>query len=301
MLVVALSLLAGVTHAETTKPTRPAAQTKQTKQPTKQPTKSTKAKATKPTTKKSTASKTKQTRSKRAAKSKGTRVGKKDSRVPTRSTGGNMPRGWSWPPNAAMVSAAKKCQAKLDDLAVTWKPAQRDGHIAAPITTDMTFGGVKYVPVYRKGPFTFDCHLAVALETFGKDLFDLGVREVHFGSIFRWSKVRVGGRTKNMLSRHALGLAMDIVAFVDDTGRVAGIQRDYPKDDVLLLNVEKQVNLSGKFRLLLTPKNDPASHSDHFHLEANPDFRPMPPAPVPASDDVSAQLHDHGNEEPALP
>ena len=32
------------------------------------------------------------------------------------------------------------------------------------------------------------------------------------------------------------------------------------------------INDSGNFRLVLTPKNDPISHKDHFHIEANPDY-----------------------------
>ncbi|HSN29643.1 MAG TPA: extensin family protein, partial [Kofleriaceae bacterium] len=103
-------------------------------------------------------------------------------------------------------------------------------------------------------------------------LYELGVREVRVGSTYRWSKVRVGGTTKNMLSRHALGLAMDVVSFVDDQGREAVVSRDYKDGDELLLGIERAVDESGTFRLVLTPKNDPISHKDHFHIEANPDY-----------------------------
>ena len=75
-----------------------------------------------------------------------------------------------------------------------------------------------------------------------------------------------------MLSRHALGIALDIVSFVDDSGREVNVKKDYRRDDELLLGIERAVNDSGQFRLLLTPKNDPKSHADHFHLEANPDY-----------------------------
>ena len=27
-----------------------------------------------------------------------------------------------------------------------------------------------------------------------------------------------------------------------------------------------------QFRIMLTPRNDPKSHHDHFHIEANPDY-----------------------------
>jgi hypothetical protein len=65
---------------------------------------------------------------------------------------------------------------------------------------------------------------------------------------------------------------MDIVEFVDDTGRLANVQQHYTLGDPLLIAIEQTVNASGKFRIVLTPKNDPKSHHDHFHIEANPNY-----------------------------
>jgi hypothetical protein len=65
---------------------------------------------------------------------------------------------------------------------------------------------------------------------------------------------------------------MDVVSFVDDAGRESVVAKDYKDGDELLLSVERAVNDSGVFRTVLTPKNDPISHKDHFHLEANPDY-----------------------------
>jgi len=190
----------------------------------------------------------------------------------------NMPRGFTWPPSPQMLEAEKACETRLDAAGVTWKPAERDGRMVDAITIEhMTLGGINYVNAWGgKGPYKLDCQLAVALETIGTELFALGVREVRFGSIYRWSKVRAYGKTRNLLSRHALGLAMDVVSFVDANGRVATVKTDYPNDDVLLLAIEQTVNGSGKFRIVLTPKNDPVSHSDHFHLEAASDFTATP-------------------------
>jgi len=190
-----------------------------------------------------------------------------------RASGDNMPRGFTWPPSPAMTDAEAACEHELDDDAVAWKPASRDGHIADAVTIeDGTLGGIAYVPVYGKGPYKLDCQLALALATIGPELHAAGVREVHFGSIYRWSNVRVGGKTKHVLSRHALGLAMDVVSFVDDRGREANVAKDYRHDDALLLDVEHAINASSSFRLVLTPRNDPISHKDHFHLEANPSY-----------------------------
>ena len=106
----------------------------------------------------------------------------------------------------------------------------------------------------------------------GPELVKVGVREVRYGSIYRNTNVRVHGTTKPILSRHALGLAMDIKAFVDDKGRVANVELDYLKGDQLLHAIEDTVNSSKKFRIVLTPGNDPISHYDHFHIEAAVDF-----------------------------
>jgi hypothetical protein len=189
----------------------------------------------------------------------------------------NMPAGWTWPPSQAMEALEQSCEAKLDEAGVRWTSAQRDGRIPDAITIgDSKLGGIAYTGIYGNGPFKMDCQLALALENVGTDLYALGVREVRFGSLYRWSNVRVGGKTHDVLSRHALGLAMDVVSFIDESGHEAVVGKDYKRGDELLLEIEKMINDSGKFRLVLTPKNDPLSHKDHFHLEANPDYSAPP-------------------------
>ena len=99
------------------------------------------------------------------------------------------------------------------------------------------------------------------------------VHEVAFGSVYRNTLVRFGGVRGKALSRHALGLAMDIVSFTGADGRVVAVESEYPKKDWLLLAIENLVDHDKDWRILLTPKNDPISHKDHFHLEASVDFR----------------------------
>jgi hypothetical protein len=190
-----------------------------------------------------------------------------------KANGSNMPRGFTWPPSRAMLDAERRCERALDAAGVRWHRASRDGRIVDAMTIDAaTLGGIAYTPVFGNGPYKLDCQLALALVTIGPELVAAGVREVRFGSIYRWSQVRVGGKTKNALSRHALGLAMDVVSFVDGDGREARVARDYTGGDPLLLEVERTIDASRAFRLVLTPANDPISHSDHFHLEANPSY-----------------------------
>lgn len=203
------------------------------------------------------------------------------SRTPSRSTlknVKNMPRGYEWPPSKQMLLAEKGCREELETSGVKFKQAKREGRMVSALTIDpdadghIVLGGIKYKSAWRNPPYKMDCQLALALHDFGPELFASGVREVKFGSIFRWTNVRVNGETKPILSRHALGIAMDIVSFSDETGREANVKDDYPLGDPLLLAVETAVAASGRFRTLLTPRNDPASHSDHFHIEAFVDY-----------------------------
>lgn len=187
--------------------------------------------------------------------------------------GSNMPRGFTWPPSPRMRDAAAACEHGLDDAGVAWHKAGNEGHIVDAVTIDDgLLGGIAYRPTYGHEPHKLDCQLALALARIGPTLFAAGVREVHFGSVYRWSKIRVGGKTRNALSRHALGLAMDVVSFVDDHGREANVSRDYRRGDPLLVAIEQAIDGATGFRTVLTPKNDPISHHDHFHLEANPNY-----------------------------
>lgn len=186
----------------------------------------------------------------------------------------NMPGGWTWPPSRAMDEKGKACTAELDALGIAWQPAPAKARIPQPITVpSMELGGVKFVSTYRRGPHVMDCHLALALATHAAQLHALGVREIHFSRIHDYTPVRAHGVTKKrVLSRHALGLAIDLRAFVDDTGHKAVVVDDYPRGDALLLRIENYLNDSGGFRTVLTPKNDPASHHDHFHAEIRVDY-----------------------------
>ena len=194
-----------------------------------------------------------------------------------RPRGNNMPPGFVWPASDAMRAAGTACETELGHLGVTWQTAPALGKVPDPIHVPaMLLGGIQYTSYYRPAPFTMDCELARTLETFGPELYALGVRTIKFGSIYRNTNVRVGGVTKPFLSRHALGFVMDIVSFTDATGREAVVKTDYKQGDVLLLAIEDHANAAGLFRTVLTPKNDPISHSDHFHIEVAVDYTKAP-------------------------
>jgi len=194
----------------------------------------------------------------------------------------NMPEGWTWPPSKAMAAQGASCTDELDALGIGWKPAKRQKKVATPITLDtMELGGVKLTSWFRSGPHVMDCNLALGLARQLPALYDAGVRELIFSRIYGYTHVRTGGRELKALSRHALGLAIDVRAFVDDTGRKAVVLEDYPRSDELLLQIEQTLTDSGAFRTILTPRNDPESHDDHFHLEVRVDYsQPLPKRPA---------------------
>jgi hypothetical protein len=232
------------------------------------PTKTTKTKGTKGKTKKD--GKGKSTSTSKA------RLSTQKFRGPMRMD--NMPNGFSWPPTPQMIAAEKVCEDRLDLAGVPWRSVEGEGHMADavliidPGSGGIKLGGVSYVNAWGgKGPYKLDCQLAVALETVGTELYAIGVREVRFGGIYSWRRIRAFGKTQNMLTRHALGLAMDVASFVDENGKVHVIKEDYAHDPFLHA-IEDTVLGSKRFRTLLTPKSDPISHSDHYHFEAASDF-----------------------------
>jgi hypothetical protein len=176
----------------------------------------------------------------------------------------NMPPGWTWPPSQHMRDEGRACLRRLDELGLKWKKAPSTRKVTTPIfVPSMEIAGVQLTSMWKKGPFVMDCQLALALADGGAGaLRSAGVSELRFSSIHAYRNV-AGTRT---LSRHAIGVAIDVFQIVTDDGEVHVVERDYP--DVVLLSVEKWVNDSGAFRYLLTPGNDPRRHDDHFHFEA---------------------------------
>jgi hypothetical protein len=206
--------------------------------------------------------------SKKTKKKASKKVAKQEKRKP------NMPPGWSWPPNRAMKEEGQACLDDLDALGVKWEKAGKTKKVATPVVVPaMEFGGIKVKSWWRSGPHVMDCHLARGLATYAPKLYDLGVRTITFSSIYRYdTHITAHGVRSKALSRHALGLAMDVHSFTDAAGNEAVVKDDYLDGNELLLGIEEFVNDSGGFRTVLTPRNDPESHDDHFHLEVKVDY-----------------------------
>ncbi|HTE54913.1 MAG TPA: extensin family protein [Kofleriaceae bacterium] len=189
----------------------------------------------------------------------------------------NMPPGWIWPASRAMRADGKRCRKELTAMGVVWKRAPRQRKIAAPIyVPGMVLGGVKLTPTFRKGPFVMDCHLALSLARAGEVMTQIGVRELRFSTIHEYRQIRLRGAKRHPLSRHALGLAIDVFEVVLEDGQKAVVEKDYRKKEPTLLALERGIAASLDFRTPLTPGNDPRSHYNHFHLEARVDYEEQP-------------------------
>lgn len=182
----------------------------------------------------------------------------------------NMPEGWTWPPSPEMRQLGRKCLSELSELGVKWKRAPRKRMIATPVVIpEMQLGGLELVPIWRKPPFVMDCHLALALARHGEALVEIGVRQLRFSSIHDFRRVRKNQRTHRALSRHALGLAIDVYELVLDDGTTLVVQEDFHSEHHhTILHIDARLRGSGGFRAVLSPIVDPRSHYDHFHIEA---------------------------------
>jgi hypothetical protein len=199
----------------------------------------------------------------------------------------NMPPGWTWPASRTMRTVGKRCKSELTRMGVVWKRAPRQRKIATPIyVPSMVLGGVKLTSIFRKPPFVMDCNLALALAKAGEVMSQIGVRELRFSTIHEYRLIRMRGAKRRPLSRHSLGLAIDVFEIVDDEGKKVVVEKDYRKKDPTLLALERGIAASLDFRTPLTPRNDPRSHRDHFHLEARVDYEqaPVRTAMLPGAD-----------------
>jgi hypothetical protein len=189
----------------------------------------------------------------------------------------NMPPGWTWPPSRAMRVVGRRCLDELSAMGVKWKRVRRPRKVATPVVVpSMELGGVKLTSIFRKGPFVMDCHLALSLARAGEVMSQIGVRELRFSTIHEYRRIRMRGARRRPLSRHALGLAIDVFEIVTDTGEKVVVEKAYRKKEPTLRALERGIAASLDFRTPLTPGNDPRSHRDHFHLEARANYEQEP-------------------------
>ena len=188
----------------------------------------------------------------------------------------NMPRGWTWPPSETMRDVGATCLKDLDELGIEYERAAPTRRVVTPIVLpDLKLGEIELQPIWKKGPFVMDCHLARALAEHATEIRAVGVAALRFSTIHDYRTIRMNGRKSRILSRHAIGLAMDVpeVELVD--GTILDIERDYAAGHPILAALETVLAGADELRTPLTPGNDPVSHDDHFHLEAHMRLEPQ--------------------------
>jgi len=173
-----------------------------------------------------------------------------------------LPKQWSYPPSAPMARRGFECLRSLTQLNVKWRRANRIGRIATPVEIrDANLAGVKIVSVFTRRT-VMDCHLARAFAMHAKEILALGITEIHYSSIHRHSHIPRSRR----LSRHNLGLAVDIRSMGTKKGKTLVVVKHYWRSRALrkFVRIMKKTEL---FRSILHPGND-RRHRDHFHMEA---------------------------------
>jgi hypothetical protein len=179
----------------------------------------------------------------------------------------NMPVGWTWPPSDTMTAEGRACLDDLDRLGVHYEAAPAEHAINTPVNvTDMRFGDLTVKRTRSKGSTVMDCALARALARDAAPvLARLRVTELHVGQMH--ADRDVGGRP-GVMSRHSLGLAVDVYGFVTADGQEHLVENGYLAGDATLRLAELMLGRTGAFRTLMTPGNDPGPHYNHFHIEA---------------------------------
>jgi len=183
----------------------------------------------------------------------------------------NMPVNWTWPPSSAMQVAGERCLARLEAAGVEHRRGAAIRKIATPVELPaMAVGGVALVPLGGAGRYPLDCHLAAALAELSPALHALGVRALHFRTLHKYRTVRKRGRNTRILSRHSIGLAIDVFEVAFDDGAVLRVASDWQDGERRLVAVVAVFEAAAAaFRTPLTPANDPRDHGDHVHLEAH--------------------------------
>jgi hypothetical protein len=181
----------------------------------------------------------------------------------------NMPVGWTWPPSAEMRDAGTACLERLDALEVTYERGPATNKIATPVVLPgLTVGALGLTPLKGKGAYPMDCELAAGFAEVAPALAELGVKALRFRTLHEHRFVRKRGRPTKILSRHALGLAIDVFGVELTDGRLLEVERDWASEPVLAATAAAFA-ASPRFRGPLTPANDPRDHDDHVHLEAH--------------------------------
>ncbi len=172
------------------------------------------------------------------------------------------------------------CLRMLRALRVRFKRLRKVKGVATPVRIlGGRIGRTRYVPRYKSNAMVMDCRMAVALAR-ANELFKVNrIKAVVHSNFYCWRRVDGSGR----LSRHALGLAIDIHAFIDTKGRRISVKKHYEKGlgkgrtcegrapdykSRVLRDLACDLDASRLFETVLTPDYD-KGHEDHYHVSVH--------------------------------
>ncbi len=180
----------------------------------------------------------------------------------------------------ALARARGDCLARLDELAVDYRPAGPLTGIAEPVEVLGPLGGVTYRPLGHARPLILDCSLVYSLAVAGRFFVDEGLPIAEFSDSY--DRRFVHGTSH--WSKHAFGLALDVHRWLSaaDPARALSVAGDYqtglgrgrdcighPSDAGArsLRLLWCRLVRSELFRIVLDPDFD-AAHRNHFHIQA---------------------------------
>ncbi len=171
----------------------------------------------------------------------------------------------------------RACLRMLRSLKVRYRKLRKVKGIATPVRIiGNKIGRTVYKPRYTRNKMVMDCRLALAMRRADAIFRVNGIRTVVWSNFYSWRRVNKTGR----LSRHALGLAVDIHSFYDKRGRKLDLTRDYEvglyrgktcegraktRKGRVLRDLACDFDASNLFESVLTPDYD-KGHRNHFHL-----------------------------------
>ena len=169
---------------------------------------------------------------------------------------------------SATIPGGLTCLLRLRRLGIPHRPLQNVYLVNTPVEVLGPVAGVSYKPTWR-ARLIVDCRFALALHRAGPFFRALGVRTAYFSNTYRKHRGSL-----RRVSRHGLGLAMDLHRLRDPEGKLLRVKADYEKgldnacdnsDRPLLNRLACLLKRHGVFDYVLTPDTDRA-HYDHFHF-----------------------------------
>ena len=190
--------------------------------------------------------------------------------------------GWATDVKGQFTAAAdldgQVCLNMLTRLKIPWKPGRKKRGLQNPVElTTHQLNGVYYHWYWGKEPdMLLDCRMVLTLFIAGPVFRKHGFDEVLYTSSYRFT--RISGTRR--LSRHAVGMALDVKALRGPNGLVAVVERDWHRHRGTAADcvgplppgpARKMRELACEFETLplfggiLTPDYD-FDHRNHYHF-----------------------------------